>query len=205
MKSVASTLDVLETRSGTHPRYVLTIPTNNHQQCSIKRRSQIPDEEWNRKKINSALGDAVIVAPPAGQQEEELYVPVERRFDSVALAWHLIYFSYPVYAEWIHHKLRRPLIECPDGWYSLLRPIADNHSKMKARYILSSTSPGVLCWDDVVSAAVASWETWFNTEGKLWEKGQPDMGFFAAFRKTITVVEVSVVNAAVLLGITQNV
>ena len=174
---MVDSVDILRTRTGYKPDLVLVvpIPRNNHDNdIDVGCRSTISDEEY-RKKSLSPLGS------PIDPTLSEVFIPVERRFESALKDFDQLRRTYPVYADVVHHKLRLSAIECPNGWYDLLLPIAHDYALQNG------------CSEDVRENAMNAWHTWW---AEFRKKGDPHsndcQGLLPAIDSTINVLATSI-------------
>jgi hypothetical protein len=142
---MTTVIDILHTRTGYKPKLVLVVPIAQTYQSDIavRQRSTISDEEYNSKVV-SPLGG------PIEPSVAEIFIPVEHRFESALIDFDQLRRKYPVYAELIHHKLRLSTVECRNGWYDLLLPIAHDYALQKAQ---SQTS---------IDSAIDAWHAWWH-------------------------------------------
>ena len=173
-------VDILRTRTGYKPNLVLVVPiprNNLDNDIDVRHRSTISDEEYSKKSM-SPLG------APINPSLTEVFIPVERRFESALINFEELRRTYPIYAELIHHKLRLSAVDCPNGWYDLLLPIVHDYTLRKTKV------------QKVLDSAVDSWHEW-------WEKisqsrgAVPDhcQGLLPLIESTIRIVDASVSRA----------
>jgi len=160
---MADNLDVMQTRSGAHPTFVLVVPTSSmtyyQSAIDIVTRDSITYDEWMQKQQSSN-------GFPMESSLGIVYLPIERRFNSVAYHWKWLNYRYPIYAEIIHYRLRLPTIESVNGWYDFLSDIAWHHSKAYAR---SRRMNAPVAWEEAINQAMATWCRWWDRYGKKME------------------------------------
>ena len=167
-------VDILRTRNGYRPNLVLVvpIPRNNHDNSiGVRHRSTISDEEYNKKSM-SPLGS------PIDPSLTEVFIPVERRFESALINFEELRRTYPIYAELIHHKLRLSAVDCPNGWYDLLLPIVHDYAFRKTES------------QKVLECAVDAWHEWWGKYSRR-RGGVSDhyQGLLPLIESTIRVVD----------------
>ena len=161
-------IDILHTRGGWKPNLVLVVPVsrNSEGDIDVRCRCTIQDEEYTAK-IVPPLGGHVDPSLP------EVFIPVERRFESALINFDQLRRRFPVYAELIHCKLRLSAIECPNGWYDLLLPIAHDYALRKTD---SQTT---------LERSIDGWHKW-------WYQTNPSSnceGLLPAIESTIDVID----------------
>ena len=174
---MVDSVDILRTRTGYKPDLVLVVPiprNNHHNDIDVRRRSTISDEEY-RKKLLSPLGS------PIDPTLSEVFIPVERRFESALRNFDQLRRRYPIYAEVVHHKLRLSAIDCPNGWYDLLLPIAHDYTLQNS------------CSENVLEYAMNAWHAWWaEFSSKSGSLSNDCQGLLPAIDSTLNLLATSI-------------
>jgi len=191
-------LDVMHTRSGGYPTYIVVVPKVG--------------KSYKGYNFGFSFKDDVSIVPRRDLDdwrvtEGEFYkhFQVERKFDAAAAAYRTIKRENPMYAESIVNQLIHPPIYGSEGWYDLLLPIADQHSRSVAGAIRRLTERERYM---AAKGAVSDFHDWYMREGVKTEKrtaggtsvhSEKKGGgykacdtFYGVYRKTLSVVEVGV-------------
>jgi hypothetical protein len=174
----APAVDLLYTRSGYKPKLVLVVPIkrDSNADIDVRQRCTISDEEYNTKFV-SPLGGQIEPSLP------EVFIPVEQRFESALINFDQLRRKYPIYGELIHCKLRLSVFECPNGWYDLLLPIAND-------YALRKTDS-----ETIIEYAIDSWHKWW--EQHVRDGGIPSSsheGLLPAIESTLHIIDACISN-----------
>jgi len=197
-------MDVLQTRSGMHPTYLLLVGKELGQDWEIIKRRDIRGWAWERKlPFSSPLGQGYEIYFRG--VFENIMIPVERGMDSVARALMCPVFrnNYTVYADLIQYHLRRPTVETPDGWYDLLSEIAHVYAIETRRITISNFYLHTVDYGlGYVQDAVDDVHRWYNNHcvGGLKRaalRRETDHNgrsyFYLAFRITLRIVERTII------------